>query len=232
METARLNLAVLLSSDLNENFTVVDDLDSARSLPPFPEIQSMAGKENPELRVALENLRQTTLDVRGARNALFPSLALDLTYGIEANCFALRCTVAAAPQFGVLPNPGYYIVGNLTIPVFDWGTRQSKIRQAKIREEQARLELTQGQRQLMGNLYAFYNEALTARTAVDELRRTADLAAESLRLIDLRYQAGESTALEVVDAQKTLVDARNAFDDAQARYRVALANLQTITGVF
>jgi outer membrane protein TolC len=51
-------------------------------------------------------------------------------------------------------------------------------------------------------------------------------------LTELRYQAGESSALEVVDAQKTLVDSRNAFNDAQARYRVALANLQTITGVF
>ena len=52
------------------------------------------------------------------------------------------------------------------------------------------------------------------------------------RLINLRYQAGESTALEVVDAQKTLVDARNAYDDAQARYRVGLATLQTVTGRF
>ena len=60
----------------------------------------------------------------------------------------------------------------------------------------------------------------------------ADLAAESLRLTKLRYQAGESTALEVVDAQNTLVQARNAYDDAQARYRVALADLQTVTGSF
>ena len=59
-----------------------------------------------------------------------------------------------------------------------------------------------------------------------------DLAAESLRLTTLRYQAGESTALEVVDAQNTFVLARNAIDDAQVRYRVALAELQTLTGRF
>jgi outer membrane protein TolC len=60
----------------------------------------------------------------------------------------------------------------------------------------------------------------------------ADLAAESLRLVSLRYQAGESTAFEVVDAQNTLVQARNAMDDAQTRYRIALAELQTLTGRF
>ena len=85
---------------------------------------------------------------------------------------------------------------------------------------------------MLSNLYAFYNEAAVARSALETLRHTADLAAESLRLINLRYQAGASTALEVVDAQNTLTQARNAYDDSQARFRGALANLQTLTGSF
>ena len=55
---------------------------------------------------------------------------------------------------------------------------------------------------------------------------------ESLRLTTLRYQAGESTVLEVVDAQNTLTQARNAYADGQVRYRVAIATLQTLTGSF
>jgi len=35
-----------------------------------------------------------------------------------------------------------------------------------------------------------------------------------------------------VDAQNTLTLARNAYDDGQVRYRVAIANLQTLTGSF
>ena len=77
-----------------------------------------------------------------------------------------------------------------------------------------------------------YNEALTARAAVDSLRHVAELAAESLRLTTLRYQAGESTALEVTDAQNTFVQSRNAADDAEARYRLAIVQLQTLTGTF
>jgi outer membrane protein TolC len=232
VEQARLNLAVLLFPDLNENFTVVDDLDSAQALPPFPDIQAMAGRENPDLRAAQEALRQAAQGVRGARNAFLPTLAIDANYGIEANAFALHSTVASAPEAGPLPNLGYFITGSFTLPVFDWGVRRSKVRQAQTREQQARVELTQTQRQLVANLYAFYNEALTARAAVDSSRRAAEFATESLRLINLRYQAGESTALEVVDAQKTLVGARNAYDDAQARYRAAIATLQTVTGIF
>jgi outer membrane protein TolC len=48
----------------------------------------------------------------------------------------------------------------------------------------------------------------------------------------LRYQAGESTVLEVVDAQNTLAQAHDAYDDAQVRYRVAVTELQTLTGAF
>ena len=167
-----------------------------------------------------------------ARSALLPSLSLEGVYGIEANEFALHSRVSADPELGVLPNLGYMVTVNLTIPLWDWGATRSKVRQSEIKERQARATLSQAQRQLVSNLYSMYNEALTARAAVDSLRRGAELATESLRLTTLRYQAGESTALEMVDAQNTAVQARNAADDAEARYRVALAELQTLTGSF
>jgi outer membrane protein TolC len=232
MENARIGLAVLLFPGLNENFTVVDDLDSPRNLPMFSEVQTMAQRQNPDLRVAQASLQQATFDIRIARESFLPALAVDGHYGIEANAFALNSTNAAFPEKGVLPNLGYFIEAHFDIPVWDWGIRKSKVRQAQTRQELAQTQLTQTQRQLTANLYFFYNEALAARESVDGLRRAADLAAESLRLVRLRYEAGESTALEVVDAQKTLVDTRNAYDDAQTRYRVALAQLQTVTGSF
>jgi outer membrane protein TolC len=106
------------------------------------------------------------------------------------------------------------------------------VRQTQVKARAAQVTLTQAQRSAIANLYAKYNEALVARAAVDNAQRVADLAAESLRLTNLRYGAGESTALEVVDAQNTLVQARNAFDEAGVRYRVSLADLQTLTGAF
>jgi len=232
LENDRLTLAVLLSPTLNENFAVVDDLDSPRALPPFPAVQAMAEKQNPGLHAAVESLRAAKLDVSAARNALLPSLALDVDYGIEANAFALRSRVSADLKDGPLPNLGYFATAVLNVPVWDWGALRSKLHQAEYRQQQAQVELSQTQREAVSNLYSFYNEALVARGAVESLRHAADLAAESLRLTNLRYQAGESTALEVVDAQNTLTQTRNAYDDAEARYRLALANVETVTGSF
>src|SRR5437667_2911920 len=119
MENGRLNLAVLLFPALNENFTVVDDLDSARTLPPFPDIQEMAGRQNPDLRVAQEAIRQASQEVRIAQNALLPSIAIDGNYGIEANAFALHSRAAGFPAEGSLPNLGYYIDAKFILPIFD-----------------------------------------------------------------------------------------------------------------
>lgn len=232
IESSRLDLAVVLFPTLNVNFTVVDDLDSAVALPAFSEAERMAGHENPDLQGAMELLHQAKLDVTAAKGAFLPSFSADVDYGIEANAFALHSKFLEVPEKGLLPNLGYFITAGVTVPVFDWGTLRSKLHQAEYKQEQARLELSQTQRELLNNLYSSYNEAIVARSAVEESRKTADLAVESLRLINLRYKGGASSALEVVSAENALTQARNTYDDAQVRYRVALATLQTVTGSF
>jgi outer membrane protein TolC len=232
MEGARLDLAVLLFPELNENFSVVDDLDSPTALPAFAEVQTMASKDNPDIRVAIETLRQADLDVKSAKNAFLPTLTVETDYGLEANAIGLREPQAAFPELGPVGTIGYSLIGTLNLPVWDWGTLRSKARQAQYKQDSAKVQLSQTQRQILAELYAAYNEASVAREAVDKLRQTADLAAESLRLVNLRYQGGTSPALEVVDAETTLTTARNAYDDGQVRYRMALANLQTLTGAF
>jgi outer membrane protein TolC len=232
MNNAHLALAVLLFPNFNQHFTAVDDIDQAPVLPPFAELRAMAERENQDVRAAMAALRQSRSDVAIARASFFPTLSLDVDYGIEANALALRSTVAAAPQLGRLPNLGYFATVTLNVPVWNWGATLSKLRQAQYRRQQAQVELSQVQREALGNLHSFYNEAVVVRSEAATLREAADLAAESLRLTSLRYQAGEATALEVVDAQNVVAAARNAFDDGQARYRVALAMLQTSTGTF
>jgi len=232
MENSRLDLAVMLFHDFDQNFNLVDDLALAPSLPALSEVQTMAERENPDLRAANSALRGAGLDVTLARQAYLPSLTADFAYGIEANAFALHSTVAADPQKGPVPNLGFFLTVSLNVPVWDWGSRSSKVRQAVLKRNQASVELSAAQRTLIRNLQGFYQEAQTAREQVDSLQHSVDLASESLRLNALRYQAGEATILELVDAQSTLIQARNAAVDGLSRYRLAVANLQTLTGTF
>jgi len=224
MERARLDLAVLLFPDFNQDFAVVDDLQTPEPLPTFEEVEAAGKKNNPDLRAALAAYEVANHEVTAAWGGLLPALSVDYFYGIDSNKFAIRTN-------GVR-NLGYSTVATLQIPIFSWGADRSKLKQAELRRDQAHVELNYAQKRLLSHLRQFYLEAKTARSEMETLATSAELAADSLRLTTLRYQAGESTVLEVVDAQNTLTQARNAYDDGQSRYRVAVANLQTLTGTF
>jgi outer membrane protein TolC len=224
MEKARLALGILLFPDFNQNFMVVDDLEHAPPLPSLAEVQQLAQQDNPELRAALSALRVASEETRVAKAGYLPSLSLDYFYGIDATRFATKTEG--------IPNLGSSAIATVNIPLWNWGATRSKVRQADLRRDQARAELTFAQRQLLSNLRAFYGEAQTAHEQVETLRSSSDLAADSLRLTTLRYQAGEASVLEVVDAQNTLTSARNAYDEGEMRFRIALATLQTLTGSF
>ncbi len=225
MNRSRLELAVLIFPDFNQNFNVVDDLQTPEPLPAFQEIEAAAANKNPELRAALAALQEAKQEVAVAWNGFLPSLSFDYFYGIDANQFATR-----APDGR--HNLGYAASATLQLPVWNWGANRSKLKQASLRREQAQVELSFTQRQLLAKMRTLYDEAQTARMEMESLGQSAELAADSSRLTTMRYQAGEATVLEVVDAQNTLTQARNAFNDGQARFRVALANLQTLTGTF
>jgi outer membrane protein TolC len=225
MNRSRLELAVLVFPDFNENFSVVDDLQMLEPVPSFPEVQAAAANKNPELRAALAAEQEANQEVAVAWNGFLPSLSFDYFYGIDAAQFATRAPDGTR-------NLGYAATATLQLPVWNWGANRSKLKQADLRRQQARVELSSTQRELLAKLRTFYNEAQTARSELESLNQSAELAADSLRLTTLRYQGGEATVLEVVDAQNTLTVARNAFNDGQARYRLALATLQTLTGNF
>ncbi|MGA8493089.1 MAG: TolC family protein, partial [Terriglobales bacterium] len=228
MNRSRLDLAVLVFPDFNQNFSVVDDLQMPEPLPSFAEIQTAAANKNPELRAALAALQQANHEVAAAWNGFVPSLALDYFYGIDANRFAANGIDPLTQR--EIRNLGYSATATLQLPIWNWGANRSKLKQADLRREQAHVELSYTQRQLLANVQTLYDEAQTARSELESLNQSAELAADSLRLTTMRYQAGESTVLEVVDAQNTLTLARNAFNDGQVRFRVSLANLQTLTG--
>jgi len=224
---ARLDLAVLIFPDFNDNYEVADDLHSPVPLPTLGEVQQQAARDNPDVRAALEAVRAAGFDVTGSRAGYLPSLALDYWYGIDAIRFATNTDFNGRK----LSNLGSSASATLVIPIWNWGATQTRIKQAELRRSQAQRELSFAQRKILAEIKALYSEAETALNELSGLNRSAELAAESLRLITLRYKDGEATVLEVVDAQTTNALASNAYQDGAVRYRVALANLQTLTGV-
>ena len=221
---ARLDFAVLIFPDFNDNFELAEDLHASVPLPTLVEVQQRAARDNPDLRAALALVQQTGHEVTGARAGYLPSLSFDYFYGIDATRFAVNNEIG-------LSNLGSSVLATVNIPIWNWGATQSRIKQAELRRTQAQRELSLAQRKLLAEIKSLYAEADTALNELSGLSRSAELSAESLRLTTLRYRGGDATVLEVVDAQATFAQANAAYQDGAVRYRVALANLQTLTGV-
>jgi outer membrane protein TolC len=223
MDKSRLDLSVLLFPDFNLNFTVVDDAQLAPPLQSFDDFMKAAQDKNPDLRASTASFQAAKYELNSAQGAFFPTVTIDYFYGIDAAHFATR-------EPDGTHNLGYAVAATLNIPIWNWGANRSKVVQADLKRKQAQRELTLAQRKLQADMRELYAEAEAARAELEMLKSSAELAAESLRLTNLRYQGGEATVLEVVDAQNTLTQARNAFNDGEVRARTALANLQTLTG--
>jgi outer membrane protein TolC len=223
-DKARLELAVLLYADPDTPFSLAPP-SAPPMLPARDGINALARKNNPELRSALAVLQASHAETYDSRAALLPQLNLNATYGIDATNFGVN-----GPDG--IHNLGYSGSARLDIPVFDWLTNERKIKENRLREDAAKVALTAAQRRLVANLAEFYAEAESASKQVASLDATVVTARESLRLTELRYVDGESSVLEVVDAQSTLTSSENARIDGNTRYQLALANLQTLTGTF
>jgi outer membrane protein TolC len=221
-DKARLELGVLLFPDPRTPYTTAEPSASV-ALPTREEVDQLASKNNPEIRSALAALTAANAEVKSAKAAYLPDLGMSFNYGIDAPQFAKR-----GPDD--VRNLGYSISGTLDIPVWDWFSTQKKIKQSEIRRDVAKVNLTASQRRLIADLEESYAEAAAAHGQLDLLAQSVQTAGENLTLTKLRYQAGESIALEVVDAQNSDLSARTALADGLVRFDMALAALQVLTG--
>jgi outer membrane protein TolC len=223
VERARLDLGVLLFSDPTTAFTLSSSLEQLPGLPLRAEVESAAMTHNPDLKAAMESFHAARLSVSAARFAYLPELVVNYSYGIDAPQFA-----AHGPDG--TRNLGYSAAVTFDLPIWDWFATRSRVHESVVRREQAQVELTATQRQLIASLNATYREAQVALDQLQLLDKSVQSAAESLRLTNLRYSSGEGTVLEVVDSENTLVQAESSRADGAARYFNAIASLQTLTG--
>ena len=193
------------------------------ALPPLAQASGQATAANPDVKAANATVTEAGYDVSVARYGYLPTIGLDFFYGLNSNVVGLHNREGDQ-------NIGAVAQVTVNIPVWNWGATKSKVKQAELKQDQARLDLSLAQRNLQANLATAHAEADGALAQVSLLRQGVTYATDSLRLTVLRYQAGESTAFEVSDAQSAVKQARDAYDDGLARYRVALANLRTLMG--
>ncbi len=162
-----------------------------------------------------------------------------------------RAEVAAAEAAGVTagerPNPTVswspfynssssgispWILGfGLDVPIETAGKRRWRREEATHRTEAARLRLAETAWELRGGVRKALLAAHAAEQSLAVLQGQEKLQAETVRLLDLQRDAGESSPFQATQARIALTQSQLALHDARRQAAVARAQLAEAVGV-
>ena len=212
LEAARVNLAAQWGAKQATFPSVSGNLEQLR---PIPSLESLKAKlqSNPELAkwTTERQKREATLSV--ARAEAHPDL-----------------TVNAGPRLLGASHADMSFVAGFSIPLPLWDRNQGKIAEAeanvaKTSDEQAAAE---------AGANAELNEAYqTLQRAAEEVRMLRDTvlpgAKSAVDQITEGYATGRFSQLEVLDAQKSYIDARTQYVRALSDFQKAAAQIDALT---
>jgi len=193
-------------------------------IPPVPPagLPSALLERRPDIRAAEQSLVAANAQIGVARAALFPTLSLTASAGVQS-----------AELAELLTNPArvWTLGAGIVAPIFDAGRREARVEQSEARRDQA----VAGYQRAIETGFREVADALVnvreSGEAEDELRGRLEAARKALELSRLRYQSGYSPYLEVLDAQRTENDAALAFvRNRQARLAFSVDLMKALGG--
>ncbi len=175
----------------------------------------------PDLVEAEQRLVAANARVALARSAYFPSIRLTGSLGSES---------AELSELFTGPAGIWSVAASLAQPIYAGGRLRAQ-REAAEARERAALAQYQG---AVRNAFREVRQALAAQARAREsfAAQEARVAAleETLRLARLRYESGVASQLDVLDAERGLLDARTARIEALRAQRAAVADLYRALG--
>jgi multidrug efflux system outer membrane protein len=219
-------LAVLLGRSPREVFNpqVAREVEAVRLLavPSLPEgLPSNLLERRPDIRSAEASLAAASRRIDVARADYFPSLALTGAYGTESVALHSLFTGPAAI---------WSIGAALAQPLLNFNQIQANVESRTAQRDQSVI----GYQQTVQTAFKETHDALVAnQTTRDALAAQSERTAKLQRALDLaqtRYDAGYSPYLEVLDAQRQLLQAQTLQILAARDVRIAVVDLAKAMG--
>jgi len=184
----------------------------------FDRLAQVAMERRPELYAVRKQIAAANAQHSLAQQYFLPDLQLSVNWNFPYG-----------PAGGV---PTNYITGvSVNFPLLFWQHQNGEVAEAKHLE----LQLTATQKDVIAqveqDLSSSYAAALTSwQQAVFIRDQLLPSAQEQYRIAVTTYTLGGSSALEVIDSQNTLLDARNQFATALGALNDAVADLERAVG--
>ena len=197
-----------------ERGSAMDALTAPPSVPSG--LPSEILERRPDLRLAEQTLVAANARIGQAKAAYYPSISLTGFFGAESA--TLSGLFDAQARF-------WQVAGSAAQTVFDAGRTRSQVGAAEARQQQA---LAQYQSAIQ-NAFKDALDALVAQRKAREVaeaeQKRIDALQSSMKLAQLRYDNGISSLLDVLDTERSLLDAQLNRVEAQRAQLAATADL-------
>ena len=194
-EQARNAMAVLLNQPLPADLPAGLPLSRQFAIKQLPAgLSSEVLLNRPDIRAAEFALKRANANIGAARAAFFPSISLTGMIGTGST------ELSGLFKGG---NSTWTFAPSINLPIFNWGSNVANLDYAKIMQQ---AEIVNYEAAVQ-SAFRDVSDALVAREQLDKTyaanAQQSKAYADALRLINLRYRHGVSSALDLLDAERS-----------------------------
>lgn len=215
--TALIDLKAAMGISQDSEITLADELVYKASTEDLISLRATALARRPEVAAARARTKSATAGVDAARGAYKPQV------------YAVGMQDMGSSR-GTGSEQGYTVGVAAALPLLDGGQRAAVVKEAAAMLRQARADEREAVLAATRDVDVAYTGITAAAKNVDLAKAAIDQADEDYRVIRLRYEAGKSINVEVLDAIASLTRARTAYADALYQHAAARARLTRAIG--
>ncbi len=220
---SRLDAFLGRRADSSGSVSPTDELELQETAPALYDALAESFRSHPAYLAQTKRIEQAGIRVAYAKNERLPQLDLKASYGLNGLAGTLKGTLDES----VLNNefPSWYAGLELRYPIFDSKRERHQLNAAKMREQQALLELSAIEIELMNGIHVLVEKVSSLGGRASALDRVVDLHERVLENEREYLSAGKSEIRKVLEVEEDLSEARAEALAAmleQQRARVAL----------
>lgn len=187
---------------------------------------------------ALDELVRTAWDTRSDLSQLTNQLRV-AQWNLKRTRYSLLPTLDVAveqqwvrPESSSQPSDFWTATIRANLPLFEGGSRKLDIKEARYGLEQAELGYSQLRKAIQLQVTDAWLQSKTAKVNLQAVEKELELAQENYDVMSKRYQAGQATNLDMIDAMNQLALAKISVANQLYDYQVAVLRLLRQIGLF
>lgn len=222
LQVAKVRLNQLLVRDISTDFTVADSIDVDKGIL-FSKQAELAELQNPNVQNAFINQKIASLNLKAIKGARYPAISLNSGYSRAKSTSPTGFNQRFAAN-------GFTYGVTASLNLFNGFLQRQQERNAKIDIENSSLNLSKTKLDVKSQLLTAYQNYATYLDLIKLEQRNVDIAKENLDITMAKYKLGSIAPLELREAQRNAIDAKNRFIEMQYQAKIAETTLKEISG--